>query len=65
MILNRAPFFALQQSSEMKQGKHIYIFYRIYSDNIRRNIEMKEQHIKEHPLMNEGAGGADMRSTFL
>ena len=26
---------------------------------------MKEQHIKEHPLMNEGAGGADMRSTFL
>ena len=26
---------------------------------------MKEQHIKEHPLMNEGAGGVDMRSTFL
>ena len=26
---------------------------------------MEEWHIKEHPLKNEGAGGADMRSTFL
>ena len=26
---------------------------------------MKELHIKEYPLKNEGAGGADMRSTFL